>query len=91
MLFSDATVLFLSSQVTAILTFFLSRNIRIARERAWDQTVQSRGKGKEFWQPYVEEWLNPPQPTPKSFWSLDKWLGSFIARMVVRRGQCQSI
>ncbi|EIN03514.1 hypothetical protein PUNSTDRAFT_109399 [Punctularia strigosozonata HHB-11173 SS5] len=80
-----AAVFFLSSQVTAILTFFLSRNIRIARERVWEQTVASRGKGKDFWQPYTEEWLRPPQPNPKPFWSLDRWFGSFIARMIVRR------
>jgi hypothetical protein len=30
------------SQVTYILRFFLSRNIRIAKDRAWDQTVASR-------------------------------------------------
>ncbi len=50
----------LSSQITLLLKFFLSRNLRIARERAWDQTVASRGKGPEFWQPYIEEWDVPP-------------------------------
>ncbi|KAG6330369.1 hypothetical protein ID866_8719 [Astraeus odoratus] len=54
------TILFIGTQLTAILTFFLSRNIRIARQRAWDQTVASRGKGPDFWQPYVEEWEVPP-------------------------------
>ncbi|KAE9402694.1 hypothetical protein BT96DRAFT_1017440 [Gymnopus androsaceus JB14] len=34
---------------------FSTRNIRIARDRAWNQTVLSRGKGESFWQPYVEE------------------------------------
>jgi len=55
-----ATVLTVSSQLTMILHFFLARNIRIARARAWDQTVLSRGKGLDFWGPYVEEWENPP-------------------------------
>jgi len=55
-----AAVVSLGSQVTAILGFFLYRNIRIARERAWTQTVASRGKGPQFWQPYVEEWEFPP-------------------------------
>ncbi|KAF8555068.1 hypothetical protein OG21DRAFT_1461494 [Imleria badia] len=53
-------ILLLGAQVTSILTFFLSRNIRIARQRAWDQTVASRGKGPDFWHPYVEEWDVPP-------------------------------
>lgn len=33
-----------------------SRNIHMAGTRAWDQTVLSRGKGPDFWGPYVEEW-----------------------------------
>jgi len=56
-----AALLFLGSQVTWILRFFLSKNLRLSRERAWAQTVASRGKGPEFWQPYVEEWENPPK------------------------------
>lgn len=56
----DAAVLFLGSQVTYILRFTLSKNIRIARKYVWDQTVASRGKGQDFWQPYVEEWKVPP-------------------------------
>jgi len=55
-----AAVISLGSQMTLILGFFLRRNIRIARERAWAQTVASRGKGPDFWQPYVEEWEYPP-------------------------------
>ena len=55
----DAAVLIVASQVTYILRF-LSRNIRIARDRAWAQTVAYRGKGPDFWQPCVEEWQNPP-------------------------------
>jgi hypothetical protein len=57
---TDAAVVSLGSQVTFILGFFLYRNIRIARDRAWVQTVASRGKGPEFWQPYVEECEVPP-------------------------------
>ena len=57
---TDAAALFVGSQVTYILRFFLSRNIRIVGERAWAYTVTSRGKGPEFWQPYVEEWEVPP-------------------------------
>ncbi|KIP05074.1 hypothetical protein PHLGIDRAFT_19813 [Phlebiopsis gigantea 11061_1 CR5-6] len=58
-----ATLLFVSTQATAIITFFLSKNLRIARDRAYDQTIVSRGKGPEFWTPYVEEWDNPPRPS----------------------------
>jgi hypothetical protein len=57
---TDATVLLLGAQMTFILHFFLARNIRIARERAWDQTITSRGKGPDFWGSYVEEWDVPP-------------------------------
>ncbi|KAJ3991897.1 hypothetical protein F5050DRAFT_1791706 [Lentinula boryana] len=56
-----AAALLVGQQVTYILRFFLSRNIRIARDRAWNQTVASRGKGEDFWRPYVEEWDHPPK------------------------------
>ncbi|CAE6437101.1 unnamed protein product [Rhizoctonia solani] len=49
-----ATLLFLGDQLTGILNFFLSRNLRIAKDRAWDQTIASRGKGEDFWGGYVE-------------------------------------
>ncbi|KAH7339160.1 hypothetical protein B0J17DRAFT_660003 [Rhizoctonia solani] len=49
-----ATLLFLGDQLTGILNFFLSRNLRIAKDRAWDQTIVSRGKGEDFWGGYVE-------------------------------------
>ncbi|KAJ8457247.1 hypothetical protein ONZ45_g18385 [Pleurotus djamor] len=61
--YSYAAMVFLGEQITMILQFFMSRNMRIARDRAWAQTVESRGKGPEFWQPYVEEWSVPPQVT----------------------------
>ena len=60
----DATLFFLSSQISAVIYFFLSRNIRIARERAWEQTIQSRGKAADWWGPYVEEWDHPPVVKP---------------------------
>lgn len=59
--FSGATLVILSSQLTVIFNFFLSRNLRIARKQAWDMTITSRGKGPTFWQPYVEEWDLPPK------------------------------
>ncbi|KAF8955802.1 hypothetical protein BDZ97DRAFT_1907457 [Flammula alnicola] len=52
------------------------QNIRIARDRAWDQTVASRGKGPDFWQPYVEERKNPSKMEVESARRkfVDKWL-----------------
>lgn len=82
LLVPDAAVVLISSQITNIIKFFLSRNIRIARERAWDHTVASRGKGPDFWQPYVEEWQRAPIITTSSW---DKWLGGWFGRVVVRR------
>ncbi|TBU37229.1 hypothetical protein BD309DRAFT_974463 [Dichomitus squalens] len=78
-----ATLFFLSSQVSAVIYFFLSRNIRIARERAYEQTIQSRGKGADWWQPYVEEWDNPPRVEP-SKWKLSFFMGGPVGRMVAK-------
>ncbi|EPQ59956.1 hypothetical protein GLOTRDRAFT_51755, partial [Gloeophyllum trabeum ATCC 11539] len=80
-----ATFLFISSQVTAILTYFLSRNIRIARQRAWEHTVASRGKGPDFWQPYVEEWEIPPKVSEGGWGIWEKMLASYFGRFFVRR------
>ncbi|KAJ3917123.1 hypothetical protein F5877DRAFT_45255 [Lentinula edodes] len=63
-----AAVLLVGQQITYILRFFLSRNIRIARDRAWNQTVASRGKGEDFWQPYTEEWDQPPKAVHSAMW-----------------------
>ncbi|KAH9889928.1 hypothetical protein C8Q73DRAFT_653332 [Cubamyces lactineus] len=75
-----ATLFFLSSQVSAIIYFFLSRNIRIARERAYDQTIASRGKGADWWRPYVEEWDNPPRVSGKG-WGLGALMSGPIGRI----------
>ncbi|KIM64141.1 hypothetical protein SCLCIDRAFT_1213552 [Scleroderma citrinum Foug A] len=79
------TVLLIGAQITAMLTFFLSRNIRIARQRAWDQTVASRGKGPEFWQPYVEEWDVPPVVEANfSSHAMNKF-GLFFVKVLVKK------
>ena len=80
----DAAVLIVASQVTYILRFFLSRNIRIARDRAWAQTVASRGKGPEFWQPYVEEWQNPPSVSLNS--KVNQFVNKRFGLFVMKRG-----
>ncbi|KAL9716765.1 hypothetical protein Ac2012v2_001216 [Leucoagaricus gongylophorus] len=79
-----AAVLLVGSQVTTVMRFFLRRNMSIARERAWMYTVESRGKGPEFWQPYVEEWEHPPSlHVNKSF--IDKVLSTSFGRSVIKQ------
>ena len=75
-------------QVTYILRFFHSRNIRIARDRTWDQTVASRGKGPDFWQPYVEEGEHPPflDLDSKKQKFIEKWLGGWFGLFIIKRG-----
>jgi hypothetical protein len=78
-----ATLVSLSSQMGGIVEFFLSKNIRIARDRAWDLTIASRGKGRNFWGPYVEEWQKPPKVNKTS--GLEKFFGKWWARLLFRR------
>lgn len=66
-----------------ILKFFLYRNIRIARDRAWDQIIASRGYTGDFWGPYVEEWDVPPKPNMKAGW-LTWAMTSTLGRMAVK-------
>ena len=80
---ADATLFFLSSQVSAIIYFFLSRNIRVARERAYDQTIQSRGKGADWWCPYVEEWDKPPK-VKKARWGWSVFMSGPVGRIVAK-------
>ena len=63
---------------------FLSHNICIARDRAWDQTVASRGKGPDLWQPYVEEWENPPSVSLNS--KINQFVNRRFGPFVVKRG-----
>ncbi|KAF9647003.1 hypothetical protein BDM02DRAFT_3156338 [Thelephora ganbajun] len=77
-----AALITLGDQVNIILNFFLRRNIAIAKQRVWEQTVASRGKGPSFWKPYVEEWDHPPVIT-KPGW--DAWLSGTVARFVIRK------
>ena len=85
----DAAVLILASQVTYIPLFFLtwSRNIPIARDRAWDQTVPVayRGKGPDFGT-HVEGWQNPPSMSLDS--KLDHWqfVNKRFSLFVLKRG-----
>lgn len=57
----DTTILFLLPQLSFLLNYFLKRNIRLARSRAFDLTIKSRNKPDEFWsRGYVEELEQPP-------------------------------
>lgn len=80
-----AAILLLGTQVTSMITFFLSRNIRIARQRAWDQTVASRGKGPDFWQPYVEEWDVPPVVNEGLSGLLSSMMSKWAVVMMIKR------
>ncbi|KAH8111962.1 hypothetical protein DFH11DRAFT_559530 [Phellopilus nigrolimitatus] len=77
-----ATLLLLSNQLTVILRFFLSKNMRIARDRAWQHTERSRGKGPEFWGPYVEEYAVPPRVEG---WRWERWVGGYFGRFIITR------
>jgi hypothetical protein len=82
----DAAAFFIGQQVSGILKFFLTKNIRIARERAYNQTVLSRGKGTDFWQPYVEEWPAPPRvnASGQKEWSVSRVMSTFVGRVVLK-------
>ncbi|GAA6060717.1 hypothetical protein JCM10212_003338 [Sporobolomyces blumeae] len=47
-------------QVTMLVEWMLSRELKKSRAEVYDQTVKSRGKPDDFWQPYHEEWKVPP-------------------------------
>lgn len=81
-------ILLLGTQVTSIITFFLSRNIGIARRRAWDQTVASRGKGPDFWRPYVEEWDVPPSVDESLSAHVGNTMSTWAVGIVIKRGVC---
>ncbi|VDB89111.1 unnamed protein product [Peniophora sp. CBMAI 1063] len=69
-----ATLVFVATQASTLIAYFLRRNLQVARTRAWDQTVKSRHKGIDFFQPYVEEWETPPVVNE------DEWAALAIAR-----------
>lgn len=46
---SDTHLLILLPQISSILRFFVYKNLRLARSRAYALTVASRGKPAEFW------------------------------------------
>lgn len=85
----DVALFLVGAQVTVILKFFISHNIRTARQQAWDQTVASRGKGVDFWQPYVEERDAPPVVKDDFATGMkDKFGLWFISVFVKKGGYC---
>lgn len=91
-------------QLTQILRFFLMKNIRLSRSRAWALTVASRGKGPEFWSNgYIEEWVNPPvDPSPGTSWARKdakrnnlertvKWVLWWPSQMLIRHCGCSRV
>ncbi|GAA5837106.1 hypothetical protein JCM11251_005256 [Rhodosporidiobolus azoricus] len=50
----------LLGQISSLLEWFLSRELKKSREEAYEATVRSRAKEVDWWQPYVEEWKVPP-------------------------------
>ena len=55
-----ATYLLVAQQATAVLQWFIKKELKTARAHAYEATIESRGKDKSFWIPYVEEWKVPP-------------------------------
>lgn len=82
---SCVAALLVGAQVTTIIQFFLAKNIRIARQRAWDQTVASRGKGPDFWQPYVEEWEFPPMVNEKRWNHIDRMAKTWFWKLIIQK------
>ncbi|TFY55289.1 hypothetical protein EVJ58_g8343 [Rhodofomes roseus] len=77
-----ATFFFVATQVSGIVTYFVSHGLRVARERAYNQTIESRNKGPDFWRPYVEEWDNPPKVSKGV--GLSHVLSGSLGRIAVR-------
>lgn len=55
-----ATYLLVAQQASAVLQWAIKKELKIARAHAYEATIESRGKDKSFWIPYVEEWKIPP-------------------------------
>ncbi|KAG8844102.1 hypothetical protein FRB91_002858 [Serendipita sp. 411] len=80
-----ATIMFVTSQMSGIIRFFLSKNLRLAKDRAWDLTAVSRGKGSNFWGSYAEEWQIPPKVHPDGAQWFERLLGKWWARLIINR------
>jgi hypothetical protein len=52
--------LLVAQQASAVLQWFIKKELKAARAHAYEATIESRGKDQSFWIPYVEEWKVPP-------------------------------
>ncbi|EJU02517.1 hypothetical protein DACRYDRAFT_115579 [Dacryopinax primogenitus] len=80
-----ATIVIVSTQSDAILNFFLSKNLRIARDQAYDLTLASRNKPVEFWGAYFEEWKQPPPVPQRSGFKFINFASSRFGAVVLRQ------
>ncbi|BEI99891.1 hypothetical protein CcaverHIS631_0409340 [Cutaneotrichosporon cavernicola] len=88
-------IMWLLPQLSRLLKFFIRKNLRIARGRAYNLTLTSRRKPAEFWSTsYYEEWAQPPQPTREeaSAWDSRKhrvkwvsWMLWWPSQMVIKQ------
>lgn len=70
------------------MNYFLKKKLKVARARVYEATVISRGKDASFWQPYVEEWAEPPIARAKRASEKAEWyekLTSPLVKMVFLR------
>lgn len=84
--------MFVLSQCSSIIEFWLRRRLRTCRNEAYVHTVKSRGKGSDWWTLYYEEWEEPPYEKAKKNTKkqpLYLRLGAPLIRKVVLR--CKSI
>lgn len=65
----------------------MGKNLKIAKDRAWNLTLTSRGKEPTFWGPYAEEWQKPPSVGVESQAKWEKWVQSSIGRLLIRKGR----
>ncbi len=86
-----AAMVFVASQVQTIIEFFLRRQLSEFRNTAYQATVASRGKSRDWWGPYVEEWQEPPYAKAEKQGKKAKLyvrLATPIFRIFVLRGAC---
>lgn len=84
------TMVLVLGQISMLLEWALRRELGKSKEQVYEATVRSRGKGQEFWGPYVEEWKVPPVERAKrasekqSFYAR---LASPVVRLVIIKGK----
>ena len=83
--------LLLLQQASMVLEYFVESELRLARTHAYEATVKSRGKDATFWQPYVEEWQEPPIQRAKRSMQRKGFLAyanNRILRILINKSRC---